>query len=168
MSDVYIPGVTSRFNTDQMIDAVMSVQRIPRDRAEQNIETLQRQRSYWQILGSRLASLRQSASNLFSFENPFNERIASSTDDSVITATATRQASEQSFSFTVTQTAAADRFLSRPLDERMRVEAGTYIFTVGDTEIPITFRGGTLTEFVDVINNRSRDRISASLIAVQA
>ena len=168
MSDVYIPGVTSRFNTDQIVDAVMSVQRIPRDRVEQNIETLQRQRSYWQILGSRLNSLRQSANNLFSFQNPFNERIARSTDDSVLTATATRLASEQNFSFTVSQTAAADRFISRPLDERMRIEAGTYIFTVGDTEIPVTFRGGTLREFVDVINNRGRDRISASLIAVQA
>jgi len=168
MSDVYIPGVTSRFNTDQMIDAVMNVQRIPRDRVEQNIETLQRQRSYWQILGSRINSLRQSASNLFAFQNPFNERIARSADDSVITASATRQASEQSFSFTVTQTAAADRFISRPLDERMRIEAGTYIFTVGDTEIPITFRGGTLREFVDIVNSRGRDKISANLIAVQA
>jgi len=86
----------------------------------------------------------------------------------VLTANATREATEREYSFTVKQTAAADRYLSAPLDERMQVEAGTYNFTVGSEDISISYRGGTLRDFVDTINRRSRDKISASLLSVQS
>ncbi|MCL2759465.1 MAG: flagellar filament capping protein FliD [Treponema sp.] len=168
MSDIYVPGVRSRFNSDQIIEDLMKLERIPRDRAQNNIDTLRLQKSYWQEVGRRINSLRDSARHLYSFQNPFNERIGSSSNDSVITAFATREASEQSFSFTVKQTAAADRFLSQPLDDKTRVEAGIYTFSVGNDEISINYRGGTLRNFVDTINNRGRDKISASLINVRS
>ncbi|MDR0464860.1 MAG: flagellar filament capping protein FliD [Treponema sp.] len=168
MSDVYIPGIRSRFSSDQLIEDLMTIERIPRDRVQTNIENLQTQRSYWNEVGRRITSLRDSARNLFSFQNPFNERTASSSDTSAITASATREASEQSFSFTVKQIAAADRFLSQPLNENTRIDAGNYVFTVNNDEIAINFRGGTLREFVDIINNRGRGKIGASLIAVQS
>ncbi|MCL2806400.1 MAG: flagellar filament capping protein FliD [Treponema sp.] len=167
MSDIYIPGIRSRFNTDQIVEDLMSIERIPRNRVQTNIDTLQIQKSYWQEVGRRINTLAESSRQLYSFQNPFNERIARSSDDAAITAIATREASEQSMRFTVKQTAAADRFLSQPLDERMRIEAGTYKFTVGTDEISIDFRGGTLRDFVDIINRRGRDKIAASLIAVQ-
>jgi len=168
MSDVYIPGVRSRFNSDKIIEGLMNLERIPRDKVQSNIDTLQTQKGYWREVGVRITSLRDSARQLFSFQNPFNQRKASSSDSSVITANATREASEQSYNFTVKQTAAADRFLSQPLDERMRIEAGTYDFTVGEEKISIDYRGGTLRDFTDTINRRSRDKLSASLIAVQS
>jgi len=168
MSDVYVPGIRSRFNTEQIVEDLMRVERIPRDRTEQNVQTLQLQRSYWQEVGRRVTSLRDSARFLYSFQNPFNERIADSADPAVLTASATREAREQSFSFTVKQTAAPDRFLSRPLNENMRIEAGNYVFSVGGSEIAVDFRGGTLNDFVTVINRRSRDKLAASLINVQS
>ncbi|MCL2411674.1 MAG: flagellar hook protein, partial [Treponema sp.] len=168
MSEIFIPGVRSRFNTDQIVEDLMTLERIPRDRVQNNIDTLQQERVFWQDVGRRLNSLGESARFLFSFQNPFNDRIANTGDSSVITATATRQAAEQSFNFTVRQTAMADRFISQPLDERMRIEAGTYTFNVGDDTISIDFRGGTLRDFVDTVNRRGRDRISASLISVQS
>ena len=168
MSDVYIPGVRSRFNTDQIIEGLMNVERIPRDRVERNVDNLQTQKGYWQEVGRRVTSLRESSRFLYSFQNPFNARIAHSSNESVITASPTREALEQSYTFTVKQIASADRFLSRPLDERMRVESGNYIFTVGNEEISINFRGGTLRDFADAVNRRGRDKIGASLLAVQS
>jgi len=168
MSDIYVPGIRSRFNTEQIVEDLMRLERIPRDRVISNIEYLQFQRGYWQEVGRRLNAVRDSARFLFSYQNPFSDRIASSTDSSVITASANRDIAEQSYSFTVKQTAQADRFLSQPLDERMRVEAGTYIFSVGNDEISINYRGGTLTNFVETINRQGRDKISASLIAIQS
>ena len=168
MSDIYVPGIRSRFNTEQIVEDLMRLERIPRDRTVSNIENLQIQRGYWQEVGRRMNAVRDSARFLFSFQNPFNDRIARSSDDGAITASAGREASEQSYSFTVRQTAQADRFLSQPLDERMRVEAGTYIFSVGNDEISINYRGGTLRDFVDVINRRGQDKISASLMAIQS
>jgi len=168
MSDVYIPGVKSRFNTEKIIEDLMSLERIPKVRIEQNIENLQVQKGYWQEVGRRINSVRESARFLYSFQNPFNDRIAKTGNDNVITASATREAQERSYSFTVKQTAQADRFLSQPLDEKMRIDAGNYSFSVGNEEISVSFRGGTLKDFVDAINRRSKDKISASLLAVQS
>ncbi|MCL2808861.1 MAG: flagellar filament capping protein FliD [Treponema sp.] len=167
MSDVYIPGVRSRFNSEQIVQDLMRLEQIPRDRVQSNIDNLQTQRGYWQEVGRRITALRDSSRFLFSFQNPFNERLSRSSDENVLTATATREAAEQSFRFTVKQTAQADRFLSRPLDERTRIEAGTYSFTVGNDEISFNYRGGTLRDFVNTVNNRGRDKVAASLIAVQ-
>jgi len=168
MSDIYVPGIRSRFNSEQLVEDLMRLERIPRDRTASGIENLQIQRGYWQEVGRRVNSLRDSARFLFSFQNPFNDRIARSSDESALTASASREATEQSYSFTVKQTATADRFLSQPLDERMRVEAGTYNFSVGNDEISINFRGGTLRDFVEIINRRGQDKIAASLLAIQS
>jgi len=168
MSDIYIPGVKSRFNTDQIIEALMNVEKVPRDRIERNVENLQLQRGYWQEVGRRVNSVRDSARFLYSFQNPFSDRIAQSANDAVITASTTREASEQTHSFTVKQTAQADRFLSRPLDEKMRIEAGNYSFSVGKEELSLNFRGGTLKDFVDAVNRRGQNKIAASLLAVQS
>ncbi len=168
MSDVYIPGVKSRFNSEQIIEDLMKLERVPKERTERNIENLQVQRGYWQEVGRRITSLRDSSRFLFSFQNPFNDRIAVSGNDSVITAAATREAAEQSLSFSVKQTAQADRFLSSPIDEKTKIEAGNYTFTVGEDRISINFRGGAIRDFVDVINRRGRDKIAASLISVQS
>jgi len=168
MSDIYVPGIRSRFNSEQIVEDLMRLERIPRDRTASNIENLQIQRGYWQEVGRRINAVRDSARFLFSFQNPFNDRIARSSDENVLTASAGREATEQSYSFTVRQNAAADRFLSQPLDERMRVEAGTYNFSVGNNEISINFRGGTLRDFVEIINRRGQDKISASLLAIQS
>jgi flagellar hook-associated protein 2 len=166
MSDVYIPGIKSRFNSEQMIEDLMKIERIPRDRAEKTIDRLETEKSYWQEVGRRMTVLRDSARSLYSFQNPFNERIVRSADESVITGVAARDVLEQERSFTVKQTAQADRFLSKPLEDNFKVESGTYDFSVGEEEISFTFKGGTLKEFADALNRRGRDKIQATIIAV--
>jgi len=168
MSDVYIPGVRSRFNSEKIIEDLMKLENLPKEKIEKGVESLQNQRGYWQEVGNRIRSVQKSANFLYSFQNPFNERIANSADESVITASATREAAEQTYRFTVKQVAQADRFLSSPLDEKTRVESGNYTFTVGDEKISINYRGGALKDFVDVVNRRGRDKISASLITIQS
>ena len=167
MSDIYVPGVKSRFDTDRLIEDLMRVERVPRDRVERRVEALETEKTYWQEMGRRMSALRESARQLFSFQNPFNERTVVSQDDSVIGATATREATEQKHLFTVKQLAAADRFISSPLDETYRVPNGTYGFSLGDEQISFAFRGGTLREFADALNRRGREKIQASLIAVE-
>ncbi|MDR2184801.1 MAG: flagellar filament capping protein FliD [Treponema sp.] len=166
MSDVYIPGVKSRFNTEKIIEDLMKLERVPRERVAKDVEDLQTQKTYWQEMGRRITSLRDSAKLLYSFQNPFNDRIVVSQDESVLTGTATRNAVEQERSFTVKQIARSDRFLSAPLDRSFRVEGGNYTFSVGEDEISFNFRGGSLRDFADALNRRGRDRIRADLVAV--
>jgi flagellar hook-associated protein 2 len=167
MSDIYIPGIKSRFNTEQLVEDLMKVERVPKERAESNIERYESQRTYWNDVGQRISAVRDSARSLYSFQNPFNDRIVSSSDEYAIMGTATREAVEQERSFTVKQIAQADRFLSAPLDEKYKIEAGNYTFTVGTREISFAFRGGTLKEFTDALNRRGNNLVQASIIAVK-
>jgi flagellar hook-associated protein 2 len=167
MSDVYMPGIRSRFNSEKLVEDLMKVERLPQQRTERNIDNLETRKIWWQDLGRRITSLRESSRSLFSFQNPFNERIALSSDENIVSATATREAVEQNYRFTVKQLAQADRFLSPPLDEKTRIEAGTYTFTMGKESISLNFRGGSLQEFVDALNRQGRGKLGASLMTVQ-
>jgi flagellar hook-associated protein 2 len=167
MSDIYMPGIKSRFDTDKMIQDLMRVERIPKERSEKTVENLQAQKTYWQDLGRRITALRDSARFLYSFQNPFNDRVVRSSDASAISGTSTREAAEQDHSFVVKQIAQADRFLSDPLEDSFKVDEGTYTFSVGPNTVSFAFRGGSLKEFIEFLNRRGRDKLSASLIAVQ-
>jgi flagellar hook-associated protein 2 len=167
MSDIYVPGVKSRFNTEKLIEDLMKVERVPRDRAEKTVERLQTEKTYWQDLGRRVGSLRDSARSLYSFQNPFSERIVKSSDEGALSGSAIRGALEQERSFTVKQAAQADRFLSVPLEDSFRAEGGDYAFSVGEDEISFNFRGGSLKEFVETLNRRGRDKIQGSLVTVK-
>jgi len=69
MSDIYIPGVRSRFNSEQVVEDLMRLERIPRDRTASNIENLQIQKGYWQEVGRRISAVRDSARFLYSLMN---------------------------------------------------------------------------------------------------
>ncbi|MDR2900904.1 MAG: flagellar filament capping protein FliD [Treponema sp.] len=167
MSDISIPGVTSRFNTEKMIEDLMNVERVPLRRMESTVETLQSEKGYWQDVGRLMTTLRESSRVLYSFQNPFGERIASSSDEFALTATADRDALEQERFFTIKQAAQADRFLSAPLEKDYKIPEGSYSFTVGEDEISFNYRGGTVDDFVSALNRRGRDKLKASTLTVQ-
>ena len=145
----------------------MKLESVPKERAVSNIEHLEIEKSYWQEIGRRTTSLRESARQLFSFQNPFNDRTVTSSDETVLTATAIRDTDEQVRSFMVKQVAGSDRFLSSPLGKDFTVDAGTYSFSVGNEEISFDFKGGSLKEFTDALNRKGRGIIQSSLIAVK-
>jgi flagellar hook-associated protein 2 len=166
VADIFVPGIHSRFDTDKIIEGLMQVERLPRNRVEENITTLESQKTYWQDLGRRMSSMRESARNLFSFQNPFNERLAVSDDPQVITASASREASEMEHLFAVRQIAEADRFMSLPLDSSYRVPAGNYRFTAGSADVSFPFRGGTIQEFTETLNRRGTGKIQGRIVNV--
>jgi flagellar hook-associated protein 2 len=163
-----MPGVSSRFNTDGIIESLMKIERIPRDRSEQEKEALLAQKRYWQDVNRRMVSLRDSARQLYSFQNPFNDRIITSSDGSVLTGTAIRQTTSQTKEFTVRQIAQSDRFLSSPVDDSFTVEAGAYTFSSGAERISFDFKGGSLKEFVDAFNRRGKGTVEASFVTIQS
>jgi flagellar hook-associated protein 2 len=167
MADTNIPGIKSKYDTERLIENLMKLERVPKERAEKEVKTLETQKTVWQDVGRRIGTLRESARALYSFQNPFSERIAISGDEAVLTANAKREASEQVRTFIVKQTAQADRFLSKPLPENYRVPAGDYVFAIGKEEISVPFRGGTVKEFSEAVARRGKDKISISSISVE-
>jgi flagellar hook-associated protein 2 len=164
LSDISIPGVNSRFNTTQMIDDLMEVERIPLQRMESRIEELQGEKRVWQDVNRYLNQFRDSVKVLFSFENPFNERNATSSEERIIRATANRQASEGTTELVVKQLATADRFISGDLPRDMEIEAGTYTFKIADDEVRLRYRGGDLDNFSEALNRRNPELLRSSVI----
>jgi flagellar hook-associated protein 2 len=166
MSDFSIPGVKSKYDTQKLIDDLMKLERVPRTRAVERQDTLKLQKTVWQDIGRRMSSLRESARNLYSFQSPFNARSATSSDSSALTASADRNAIEETKSIEITQTASADRFMSDPLPKDYRIAAGEYRFTLGDKSLAINFAGGSIADFVAALNRRGVDQLRAQAINV--
>ncbi len=166
MSDLNIPGVTDRYGTKDLISGLMEVERVPLEREEARLEGFNNEQSAWREVNSQMTTLRDSSRNLFSFENPFSLKLASSTQEHAITANPSRDANFESFKVEVLQKASADRFLSGEIDSDFKVPAGEYAFRVSDKTIKLNWRGGKLDDFVSAINRRSADTVKASLIGV--
>jgi flagellar hook-associated protein 2 len=165
VSDIMIPGITnSGFDTDGMVEQIMEAERISVTRMEQRIDQYEEEKAAWQEMGRRITNLREASRLLFGFENPFNDRIADSGDDSVVTATAERNASEGATEIKVVQLAQADRFLSRSLPEDFDVAPGRYGFRVGEQEEFFNFSGGTLEQLARSINQRASDIVTARVV----
>jgi flagellar hook-associated protein 2 len=164
MSDFSIPGVSSKYNTNKMIDDLMKLERVPLTRAEERIETFKLQKRNWQEINRGLARVQDSAKKLFGFENPFMERLAVSSDESVMGATASREAVEETRSISVKKVARADRFLSDSLDNNFRVSEGTYGFSIGEREFSFSYKGGTLADFAATLQRRSNGLLRTSVV----
>ncbi len=164
MSDITIPGVTSKVNSSEMIKALVEAESIPLERMEERVSEFKTEKKVWQDLNLKLGKLRDSARTLFGFENPFNDRIANSSSPSVLTATTSRQAAETVSNILVKQTAAADRFLSASLSPDFTVEEGRYTFTVGEESVSFTYSGGSLRDFAEKVTAKSNGLLKASVV----
>ena len=164
MSDFSVPGVTDKYNTQKIIDALMAAKREPLTRMQKELDAEQQRKTVWQDVTRKLRGLRDIARTLYGFQNPFNDRVAGSSDEAVLSATATRQATEETKHILVKQVATADRFLSRSLPLDFTVDAGQYTFKVGDKEVSLAWKGGTLKGFVDALNARGGAILSASVV----
>ena len=164
MSDIIIPGITSNYNTDKIIEGLMEIERIPVNRLETRVETFKDQKQVWMEVSRKLSGFRDGAKSLYGFQNPFQNRIASSSDESILTATASREAEEREQTLIVKQAAASDRFLSHSLDRDYKVPSGTYRFTVGEEEISFIFKGGSVAKFIDTLNKKGKEVLRGSSV----
>jgi flagellar hook-associated protein 2 len=169
MSDISIPGTGSdKYGTQKLIEGLMKLARIPRDEAAKKVAAYQTQKAVWLDFNQRLGTLRQGAQGLYNFKNPFNARTAKSSDEETLTATATREALEQTRNVVVKQAAAADRFISSELPKDYKVAAGSYVFTVGGKNIQLKFGGGSLQDFADALTRKGGDLLRAQVVAVKS
>ena len=167
MSDLSIPGVTaSKYKTDELIEGLMKVERIPRDRADTDLKTYKNQQAAWRDINQQATKLRDSSKTLYSYNNPFSEKTSTSTNEQAITVSPGKDAKDQSFKVSVTQIAGSDSFLSKEIPKNGTVPQGNYEFKVGEKSISFSWKGGTNKDFVDAINRRSSGLLRASIIQV--
>ena len=168
MAGLNIPGVTDQYNTNDTVEKLMKIERVPLTREQNQLESLKTEKYAWRDINTKLTSLRDNTKNLYSFENPFNSKLTSSTEEYAITAEANRSASLQSFKVDVIQAASSDRFLSDELENDFKVPIGTYTYKVGEKQITFNWKGGTLKDFSNAINKRGNNIIKSSIIGASA
>lgn len=164
MAGISIPGVTDKYNTNATVEKLMEIERIPLTREQKTLDTYKSQQDAWRAVNRKMTALRDNVKSLYSFENPFNNKLTSSTEEYAITAEATRKASYESFKIDVIQPATADRFLSSELDADTRVPAGTYTYKIADKTITMRWKGGTLQDFSNALNRRGGDTLKSRVI----
>ena len=125
MAGVNIPGVSDKYKTNDLVEGLMKVERIPLTREQDTLESYKTQQSAWRDINQKMSSLRDSVKSLYSFDNPFNNKLASSSDEFAITADAGKDAPYSSFKIDVITPATADRFLSKEIEKGETVPEGT-------------------------------------------
>ena len=164
MADLSIPGVNNQY--EKLVEAIMKAERLPREKVATELEKYKEHLSFWQSLNQFSTQVKDVSRSFYSFNNPFNEHIATSTNEASITALATRDAKEQVAKITVKQIASADSFLSNEVPKDTKVEAGNYIFRVGEKTLELKWNGGNYKSFMQAINRRGKDFLNASEIKV--
>lgn len=164
MAGINIPGVTDQYNTNDTIEKLMKVERIPLTREQNQLEEYKNEQDAWRDINSKLSSLRESTKTLYSYDNPFNNKTVNSTQEDAITAEATRSAPIQSFKVDVLQVATADRFLTDELAADYKVSSGVYTFKVADKQLTMNWKGGSLKDFSNAINKRGNGIINTMII----
>ena len=164
MADLSIPGVNNQY--EKLVEAIMKAERLPREKVATELEKYKEQLSFWQSLNQFSSQVKDISRSFYSFNNPFNEHIAISSNEASITALATRDAKEQVAKIFVKQIANADSFLSNEVSKDLKVEAGNYIFRIGEKTLELKWNGGSYKSFMQAINRRGKDFLNASEMKV--
>ena len=164
MSDISIPGVSSKYNTTKLVDDLVAAERIRLTQMEDEVSQLEESRSTWRDVSRDIGSLQRSVKSLYGFENPFAEKTAVSSNESVLTASASRNAPFDNYSIVVKQVASADRFLSKSMERSFRVEAGRYTFSVGEQKLTLRYRGGSAADFARRLTEKGEGLVRASTV----
>lgn len=168
MSEINIPGVSDKYKTNDLVNSLIEVEKLPLNREKEKVETYKSEQENWRRINQHMTSLRESSRVLYSFDNPFNDKITESSDERALTATAGRDASLTTFSIDIENIAKSDRFLSESIEKNTKVPEGKYVYTIGEKTITLNWKGGKLSDFVTALNRRGTNILKSSIIGVTA
>ncbi|OOZ37721.1 flagellar filament capping protein FliD [Solemya velesiana gill symbiont] len=162
-----MPGIGSGLDLGTVIDQLMAIERRPLDRLLQQQQEVETQISAYGRLSSAVTSFQLSLSPL-RFQTAFLPKTATSSNESVATATATAGVATSSYDLVVTDLAQAHKLASyRYTDSAEEVGTGTITLEVNgsSTSITVDSSSNTLAGLRDAINDDANNPgISASLI----
>ena len=164
MSDISIPGISSKYNTNKLVDDLVKAERIPLSKMEKDVEELETDRSIWRQINRELSTLQTAVKGLYGFENPFEDKTVRSSDERTVTASAERIAKIDDYSIIAKRIATSDKFLTPDLPTDFRVGSGDYTFTVGKKSVTLKYNGGPLEDFVGRLNVKAQGIIQASTV----
>jgi flagellar hook-associated protein 2 len=149
-----ISGVISGLDTSNILDQLRQAAQVPVLRLQAQKQTASAKIAAWQSLNTSLLSLKETVSALALYRT-FSEKLASSSNEALVSATASSSAAAGDYSFIVNSLAAAHRVVSQGYAaETDQVGEGTLSIGVG-TASPVVIQveaGTTLAGLRDEIN----------------
>jgi flagellar hook-associated protein 2 len=164
MGDILLPGISNNnIDVKSIIDRLVKVETKKLERLEENKEVLNKEKSSWTTLGNKVKDLQEATHRLFGFRAPFDDKIAISSNESYLSATAARIAEPFTASVKIDQVAQSERILSDPVDTGRLFDSTTLRFGVGDDRVEVFFPGGRIEDLVKAINDQAGDYVTAKL-----
>ncbi len=160
-----ISGIASGFDTEQIVNDLMKVERLPLDRIYQQKVKAEWQRDAYRSINTKIASFRDLAFNM-QLQTPYLARTVTSTNDAVVSGQAGANAQTGTYNILVQKLAkSATAITTSGVEERL-AQAGSQTFRIRSAEldaqgdpqeyIEITIEEGeTITDFMDKINRNS-------------
>jgi len=156
MAGVTFGGLNSGLDTQALIEAYMSIERRPIERSQARISTYQSQKNIIGEINSKLNSLSNKAYDLK--KNTFDLKKVSISDESYLTATADKTATDGNYSVIIKELATRNSFGTTNADitdiDTLTVGSGTFTINHDGTDYDITTSGQvTLEQLRDEIND---------------
>lgn len=126
-------GLASGLDTASIIQQLLSLEARPRILAQQRLSSIKVQQSAYLDINSRLQNLRSIVSGLRT-QPVFDAKKATSSDESILTATASAGAAAGSYTFLVDRLVSAEQWLTRGFSSADDVPVGADAFTFEGAE----------------------------------
>ncbi len=166
MADIPFPDSdNSPFDVGGFIEATMAAKRLPIEADKKEIDDYNEEKELWLSIKAKINQLEDLSRSLYNYENPFAERETTSSDENIVTASAVRNAPPGENQVRVISLANRDRLRSKELPKEFKVAAGEYRFKVGEEEVKISFKGGTVKAFASAISKKGEELIKARVIS---
>src|SRR6056297_299959 len=111
-----LDGLATGMDTTSMIDQLVALERRPIINYQQEISEMEQTKGAWRDVNSRLDKLEDRTTDL-KLSSTYNSRSASSSDEDVVTASASNDANEANYSITVNNAASIQRISGNRLDD---------------------------------------------------
>jgi flagellar hook-associated protein 2 len=165
MGEFNLPGISSSNNIDVkgIIDKLVKVESKKLERYESGKDQLDKEKSSWVTLNTKLGNLQKTSEELYGFRSPFEEKIAISSDDSILRAKASRIAQPSTSVVKVQQIAKNERIISDPVESTRVLNDVLLRMNVGEKELGVRFDGGPIDRLAEEINRQAGDHVSAKV-----
>ncbi|MBR6060510.1 MAG: flagellar hook-associated protein, partial [Spirochaetales bacterium] len=93
MSDgVFIPGLSSKYNSGDAIKRIMESKNKKLDKLEDTKKEMNEEKSLWREVRTKTMAFQDKAKKLYGHEAPFDDKISLSSDENAFAAKVTKQA----------------------------------------------------------------------------
>ncbi len=157
---VPIPGISQKFNTEDTIQKLLMVKKIPIQKLEGVNQDIDLENGVLKDFEKYTSKLNDTSKTLYTFDNPFNAKKAFSADETILKATAQRNAGKQEYKIKVEQLATPDSFISDSLKKDRQLSAGRFSITSDKQKVNIIFNGGSPAQLVKILKEQAEDLIS--------